>query len=325
MESTTDPRLRKLGASIPLLVSKSLAVNTMTTYNNGFRAWKKWTEQYPEVDQLPIRPFHLALFISAVIQRNGKFGTIEQAFYAINWLHNVLGQKNPCDHQLVRYLKGAAKRLLKKPRVKKCPIRPHHLRELVKHLRGSKNLLDIRVLTVSLLSYAGFLRYDEVSRIRRHNIRFDQFHLKIFIESSKTDQEADGDTVYIAATGRSTCPSKALRRYLERAEISENDHRYIFRPSVRTKGGHRLKEADKPVSYTTTRDAVMAAIQDIGLNRKLFGMHSFRRGGATEAAKRGVPDRLFKKHGRWSSENAKDGYVSEDVETRLIVSRSLGI
>jgi len=42
------------------------------------------------------------------------------------------------------------------------------------------------------------------------------------------------------------------------------------------------------------RDQVMDAIREIGLDRRLFGMHSFRRGGATEAARRGVSDRLFK-------------------------------
>ena len=68
----------------------------------------------------------------------------------------------------------------------------------------------------------------------------------------------------------------------------------------------------------------MEAIQAIGLNRKLFGTHSFRRGGATHAAGHGISDRLFKKHGRWKSDNAKDGYVSEDMDTRLSVTRNLG-
>ena len=69
----------------------------------------------------------------------------------------------------------------------------------------------------------------------------------------------------------------------------------------------------------------MEAVQSIGLNRKLFELHSFRRRGATEAANQGCPDRLFKKHGGWKSNNAKDGYVSEDLEMRLSVSRNLGI
>ena len=114
------------------------------------------------------------------------------------------------------------------------------------------------------------------------------------------------------------------RSFLMR-QIPPTDSRFIFLPTVRTKLGHKLKNVQKPISYTTARSDVLDAIQSIGLNRKLFGLHSLRRGGATEAANREVPDRLFKKHGRWKSDNAKDGYVSEDLETRLSVSRILYI
>ena len=43
------------------------------------------------------------------------------------------------------------------------------------------------------------------------------------------------------------------------------------------------------------------------------------------AAKVGVPDRLFKRHGRWKSEKAKDGYVDDSVERRLSVTRQLNL
>ena len=39
----------------------------------------------------------------------------------------------------------------------------------------------------------------------------------------------------------------------------------------------------------------------------------------------GVPDRLFKRHGRWRSENAKDGYVGDSIEKRLSVTKQLGL
>ena len=61
------------------------------------------------------------------------------------------------------------------------------------------------------------------------------------------------------------------------------------------------------------------------MDPKLFGMHSLRAGGATAAANAGVPDRLFKRHGRWKSESAKDGCVKDSVESRLEVSKNLGI
>ena len=82
---------------------------------------------------------------------------------------------------------------------------------------------------------------------------------------------------------------------------------------------------DKPVSYTTLRKDILEAVNSVGLDKSKFGLHSMRRGGATQAASAGVNDRLFKKHGRWKSEKAKDGYVAEDLNAILSVSRSLGI
>lgn len=57
----------------------------------------------------------------------------------------------------------------------------------------------------------------------------------------------------------------------------------------------------------------------------MYGLHSFRAGGATAAANALVKDRLFKRHGRWRSETAKDGYIENSVAERLIVSQSLGL
>ena len=63
----------------------------------------------------------------------------------------------------------------------------------------------------------------------------------------------------------------------------------------------------------------------LGLDKSKFGLHSLRSGGASAAANAGVPDRWFKRHGRWRSENAKDGYVKDKLESRLEVSPRLGL
>ena len=86
-----------------------------------------------------------------------------------------------------------------------------------------------------------------------------------------------------------------------------------------------MRKTNSPISYSTARDIVLNAIEEIGINKKFFGTHSLRSGGATAAAKFGVPDRLFKQHGRWKSENAKDGYVQNSLIELLSVSKSLGI
>ena len=47
--------------------------------------------------------------------------------------------------------------------------------------------------------------------------------------------------------------------------------------------------------------------------------------GATAAANAKVPDQIFKRHGQWKSENAKDGYVKDNLESRFEVSRNIGL
>jgi hypothetical protein len=51
---------------------------------------------------------------------------------------------------------------------------------------------------------------------------------------------------------------------------------------------------------------------------KFYGLHCLRSGGATSTCNFGVPDRLFKRHGRWRSENVKDGYVKDSFYDLLL-------
>lgn len=107
----------------------------------------------------------------------------------------------------------------------------------------------------------------------------------------------------------------------------EGSEEHLFRgvtyfKSINT---YKLRVINKPVAYTTARSNVLRFIESIGLETKYFGIHSLRAGGASAAANNNTPDRLFKKDGRWLSENAKDGYVKEILESILSVSLGLGI
>ena len=47
-----------------------------------------------------------------------------------------------------------------------------------------------------------------------------------------------------------------------------------------------------------------------------ISLHSFRSGGATKAANAQVSDPCWKRHGRWKSDTAKDGYVEDSLDNR---------
>ena len=130
----------------------------------------------------------------------------------------------------------------------------------------------------------------------------------INVQSSKTDQYWEGASLVIARTGSVTCPVSMMERYFRVGELEHTSHGMLFRGIVQTKEGERLRKTGG-ISYSRLREVLLDKIAKLGFDPALFGMHSLQAGGATAAANAGVQDRLFKRHGRWKSEAAKDGML----------------
>lgn len=81
---------------------------------------------------------------------------------------------------------------------------------------------------------------------------------------------------------------------------------------------------DKKLTYTRTRECIVSRLRSVMGNSNI-GLHSLRSGGATAAANSGVNDRCWKRHGRWKSDKAKDGYVKDSLDNLLSVSKSMGL
>ena len=213
--------------------------------------------------------------------------------------------------------------MLAKRVVKKEPVSVEHLQQIVANTDMS-NLGDVRTATLCLLCFSAFLRYAEMADLRCSDVVITEEHMKLVIRKSKTDQYRQGNEVLVARTGNSTCPVKMMEVYLRLAEADLQSDEMLFRPIVATKRGARLRSSGK-MSYTRTRELVLGALSNIGLDKSQFGVHSLRAGGATAAASAGIPDRAFKKHGRWKSERAKDRYVKDTESYRLSVTRDIGL
>ena len=177
------------------------------------------------------------------------------------------------------------------------------------------SLYDIRSVLICLLAFAAFLRFDdELAKLVRSDVEIDSEKLQLFIESSKTDKYRHGAWVVVAVTGKVTCPVNMMNRYLDKAQLSHDSP--LFCQLTRTKYGYKARA--RGLSYTRLRELVIEAFRGIVPDLA-------RSGGATAAANAGVPDRLFLRHGRWSSVSAKDGYVKDSLASRLSVSKALGI
>ena len=322
MQKVEAPHLQELAKDLPNLVMSSKAASTTAKYVRAFNRWKRWASQFPEVQAFPASPLYISLYLNELKKELGSKSSIEAAVYGLNWAHEMAGLDSPTSHPLVHAALEGARRQLGKPTVKKEPVTPEMLWSLVEKFDGrNASLTDLRGLAICVLGYAGFLRYDEIAGLRFSDVKILEEHLDLFIASSKTDKLRNGDSVLIARTGNSTCPVGIIQRYINATKEPSLSNNYLFR-SINAKK-QALREGK--LSYTRIREVVIGMFKGVVTDVSVFGVHSLRSGGATAAANAGVPDRHFKRHGRWKSETAKDGYVKDSLSSRLQVSRNIGL
>ena len=310
---------------LPEILRRSRADNTCRKYESGFLRWKKWAECNGVGSRyiLPAQVLPVALYLVSLIQTASTASPVITAFYAIKWFHEICGMKSPTDSDTVVNVLESAKRILAKPTNKKEPISIDILMAVFKRLYQEKNLKNQRVICACLLGYSGFMRSSELLNIKVSDIVFDQNYMAIFIESSKTDKYRDGSWIMIAKTGTCLCPVTNVKKYIEWANLSSED--FLFCNLSKIRCGYKVRSDHKVMSYTNLREEFLAALSPHVTDISKYCLHSLRSGGASAAANNGVQDRMFKRHGRWVSDSAKDGYIKDNLKERLAVSLSLGL
>lgn len=323
VKSIRDPELRELAKDLPAVVLQSRATSTVKKYQYAFLRWVRWARK-AGCGTCPASGVHFALYLLHLSDKVGSKAGVESAVNAIAWAHELMGIKSVTEEPLVKSCLKGLRRKLAKPVVKKRPVTAEMLKEIAQSLGPGAPLSEVRLLAAAVLSFAGFLRYDELSNLRCCDVEFKKDHVSLHINSSKTDQFRKGAEVVIARTGSVVCPVSVLHRYFRVGSIDNKSELKLFRGVYRTKQGERLR-ASGGLSYTRLRELLLKKLEAMGYDKTQFSPHSLRAGGATAAANANVKDRLFKRHGRWRSESAKDGYVEDSLRKRLRVSQSLGL
>ena len=323
LDDLEDLELKALASKLPNTVLHSRADSTVRKYLGAFKRWKTWAVTH-HLEPIPARPHLLALYLQHLAEQSKSKVAVEEACNALSWIHSCAGLTPPLADLFVKATLEGLQRSLAKPVVKKEPITVETLEAIVLDAEGSGTLADLCLATACLLGFSGFLRFSELINLRPCDFKISEEMMIIKIRHSKTDQWRQGDKVLVARTANRTCPVAVLERYMQVIGMSWDDERFLFRPIQANKKGQTLRESGK-ISYSCLREAFRKKMGDLSLPPEDFGLHSLRAGGATAAANAKVLDRCFKRHGRWKSENAKDGYIKDDIESRLEVSKSLGL
>jgi hypothetical protein len=337
------PTLRELATQLGLSRFASRAHSTVRTHHARWRDFTVWlTGIDTSLNPVGVPPSIVALYLQHVSLQSHADGIgpsrVLGASAAIACYHWFFGQDSPTQHPLCDLVRETSRRLLVAEPLQRDPISADDVRKLIDAFATpSSPLRDLMHVTVFALMYAGFLRFDDAAHISVHKdlMLFEPTHVSLFLSRSKTDQHMDGTWVVVAATAGRYCPVALLRRLLSEGGYQREPSHPLedVGPLLRAMapGGGALKRktgslADPipSLGYSSLLDRCKEMCKAVGISKSV-GLHSFRIGGATEAAAAGVPDRLFKRHGRWATDSSKERYVRESLQNVLMVSQALGL
>ena len=180
----------------------------------------------------PTNHLAITIYILSLIQIGKSASVINQFVSSARWLHKIAGHKDPTRNHIVHTVVDGARRSLGKPTKLKESITTKDIAKIHTYLLDDKEKLDLkglRLMSYILLSYAGFLHYQQAIKLRREDIAFHGIYITLFLQTSKTDIYRNGHTILIARTKTKLDPFSFLYQYLKAANIQPKDECYIFR------------------------------------------------------------------------------------------------
>ena len=315
-----DPELAALASDIPKIILQDRAPNTVKKYADAFQRWNSWAKS-KGLQALPTTGHELALYVAFLIKSAKSMATIYTAVYGIAWAHQKMSMASPTEHPIVKQMMEASKRIIgTKPKNPKRPLEPEHIKTIIGKF-GSGDLSNLQTTCLVVLGFSGFLRWDDLSRLRRKDLEFEREYMRVFLERRKNDQYREGSWILIVRTSNPTCQVQLLEKFLRKGGHSPSN--FLFRKISHTPNGMSLRR--QKMTYSRARELFSKHLKGIGLDPSLYGLHSLRSGGTTEAAAWGIPERLIQRHGGWRSEVSMHMYMQETKNALLRVSKSLGL
>ena len=181
------------------------------------------------------------------------------SYYAVNYLIEFFtGGRELGNNSIAKVLEGI-KQLSGYTENPTSPLSSSDLTSAFQYLGG----VEI------VLSFMGFLRFSEVSNLKRSDFILHNTHMSIFIEKGKTDIYRRGHWLHLAKLNSNFCPLDLTKRYFVLAEIDKQCDKYIFRGIENTEIGQKLRKIDKPL-----RGHVLDLLATIGLDPKNSRLHS---------------------------------------------------
>ena len=131
-------------------------------------------------------------FMQYLSESTESKAAVEEAVHALSWLHGVAGLQPLGGSPIVNATLEGLRRILAKPKVRTEPVKADMLKAMVEAAEPAAALMEVRLLAVCLVAFAGFMQCDELIKLKCEEISFTTESMVIRIVSSKTDQNRKG-------------------------------------------------------------------------------------------------------------------------------------
>ena len=325
-KSFKDEELNDLSSSLTNVLEASHAKSTNDKYSKAWHKWIQWSGTKPEIVSIPAKPFDVALYLNHLRLTKSTRGSIISAFYGIRWAHTISGFESPTESPFLQAVYEGCTRMTSTAKSKMEPLESETIKKLIESYGKDDSIQNLRFLILATIGFTGFMRIEEILKLKLENIRIKSDRLEIILDKSKNDQYHEGNIIPISRLDSENCRVKIFEKFLSKAnlDIKTDDQCFLIPRIFKCKKGHKVSKS-LGLSYTRAREIFHEFLKPFKEAGVRYGLHGLRSGGASEAANNGISDRLISKHGRWKSQNARNGYIKDSMKTKLNISKSLGL
>jgi len=229
---------------------------------------------------IPASPVVLAEYLAQCTEKL-SVATLERRVTAIHKAHLEKNLESPARSETVkRVMQGIRRTLGTKQRQVQPMVKDDLLAALVMIDQQKKPIKAARDRALLLVGFASAMRRSELVAVRVEHLTYLTNGVEIFLPSSKTDQEAEGRTVFVPYANGERCPVRALIHWLAVSEINEG---FVFRAVSR-----HDRVARRGLSAQSVALVVKASVERVGGDAKKVSGHSLRAGYCTSAAEKGL-------------------------------------
>ncbi|MEO0804048.1 MAG: site-specific integrase [Cyanobacteria bacterium J06642_2] len=255
---------------------KSRSEATWRAYRSDWRQFESWCSNVG-LTALPADPDTVAMFVASQADDGRNPSTLSRRLAAIRLVHLGAGHTSPHNALKVAEVMRGIRRDWATPPATKKPALDEDIKKMVDliDVTTRKGLRDRSLL---LFGFAGAFRRSELVALDCQDLEKREEGFLVRIRQSKTDQEAQGQTIAIPRVpGSSYCPVAALDQWLKVSGINSDA---VFR---------RMFRGDKVGQTRLSSQSISLVIKDLahaaGLDPSGYAGHSLRSGFLTSAAR----------------------------------------